>query len=145
MTKNEKLRNLIAKDVFSVANMLTHYDIEVSEDLEIFMMEWFEQDPYTPTDYTFNELKAFAAEILALVNENPDVKNEPMVKFPLSTIKELNSKTEEEMLIIKESNIEYWKDMDDISSVGGISGFISKHGNNEEFLQAQALINAMLG
>lgn len=145
MTKNENLRNLIAKDVFGVANMLTHYDVEVSEDLEDFMMDWFSQDERTPTEYTFEELKNFGVEVLKLMNENPMVAREPMVKFPLSEVKKLVCKTEEEMMTEKAAQMECWKDMDNLSAVGGLAGFLSKHASNPELLEAQAVIKAMFG
>ena len=94
MTKNEHLRNLIAKDVFGVANMLAHYDVEVSEDLEDFMMEYFHQDPHVPTSYSFDELKEFAVEVLKLMSANPHVAKEPMVRFPLNELEKLVSRTE---------------------------------------------------
>lgn len=69
MTKSEHLRNLIAKDLFGVANILAHYDIEFSEEIDDFRFEWFEMDQHEPTSYEFDELKEMAKEVLALVEQ----------------------------------------------------------------------------
>lgn len=145
MTKNEHLRNLIAKDLFGVANMLAHYDIELSEEVDDFRFEFFEMDPHQPTSYEFDELKEMAKEVLALVEENPQVTREPMLRFPLGELKKLVTKTEFEMSLEKASQMQMWDDMDNISACGGIGGFLAKHANNQEFLEAQAVIKSLFG
>lgn len=144
MTKNERLINLIGKDLFGVANMVTHYDIDVPEEVEKFMMYLFEANPKEPIEYTFDELKELAVIILGIVNENQQVTKEPMIKFSLKNLKEFVNKTEQEMLSEKDSQIELWDDMDDISSVGGLSGLIKKHGGNRDFLEAQEILKCFL-
>lgn len=144
MTKNEQLRNLIAKDLFGVANMAAHYDIELPEEVEDFMMDWFDNDPHQPTEYTYEELQDLAIIVLDIVDKNPQITREPMVKFPLSELKKMIGKTEFEMSLEKASQMELWSDMNNINSLG-LSGFLKKHGTNQELLEAQAVIKAFFG
>jgi hypothetical protein len=145
MTKNERMLQMIGKDLFSVANMAAHYDVEIPEEVEDFMMDWFDNDPYEPMEYSFEELKGMAKTVLAIVEENPEIKREPMVKFPLAELEKLVTKTELEMSVYKSEQIKCWDDMDNISSVGGIGGFMAKHANNPELLAAQEVIKQLFG
>ena len=144
MTKNEKIKNLVANDVFNVANMITHYNIEVSDNLEDFMMDWFSKELYEPTKYSFDELKEFAIDILNIVAKNPCITKEPMVKFPLEELQRLITKAEKEIMVEKTTQVECWNDMDNINAVGGLSGFLKKHQNNPKLLEVQAVIRAIL-
>lgn len=142
MTREQQRNNLIAKDVFAVANMAAHYDIEIPEDLEDFMMDWFSLDPHQPTEYTFDELKEFAVVVLDIVDKNPRIEREIMIRFALSELRNLVGKSESEIDKEKSSQMELWSDMDNFPSMG-MSAFMKKHGSNRELLEAQAVIAAM--
>ena len=106
MTRDEQLRNLIAKDIFEVSNMAAHYDVDIPDDIEEFQLEWFDFGPEDVTSYSFEELQEMAKETLDLLDENPDICKEPMVQFPIKQLKKMIGKTYEEVKEDRASQID---------------------------------------